>query len=70
MADAAQEGRREMLSNALEHLKEGLRLLDEAEAPSQLGARIDQTIHELYMVIADMTAGSSLVQMDRNAEPQ
>jgi len=70
MSDAAQQGCHEMLSDALEHLRKALHLLDLAEAAPQIGARVDHAIHEIYLLIAKMTAGSGLTQIDRNAEPQ
>jgi len=70
MSDAAQQVRQDVLANALEHLREALHLLDQIEAAPQIGARVDQAIHELYLFIAKIRAGSGLSQIDRNAEPQ
>jgi hypothetical protein len=67
MSEAMDGGREEPLSNALEHLRSALHLLDLAEAPGQMGARIDLTIHELYLFMAQLTAGSGFTQIDRNA---
>jgi len=70
MPNAIPEGREELLSHALEHLRSALQLLDEAQAPSQLGAHVDLAIHELFLVLADLRAGEGLAQIDRNANPQ
>jgi hypothetical protein len=67
MSEAMHEGREELLSNALEHLRSALHLLDLAEAPAQMGARIDLTIHELYLFMAQITARSGFTRIDRNA---
>jgi hypothetical protein len=70
MPEATCPGRHELLSNALEHLRLALHLLDEADAPAEIGARIDFVIHELYLVIARLTARDAFTQIDRNADPQ
>lgn len=62
--------RQHLLSDALEHLRLALQLLDAADGAPQIGARVDQAIHELYMLIAAQSAGAALSQIDRNAEPQ
>ena len=70
MRDGNEEGRQEMLSEALEHLRTALQLIDTAEAPATIGARIDHSIHELYLLIATMTSGDTISQFDRNSKPQ
>ena len=70
MTEAHQGRQEDLLPAALEHLQKALQLLDEAGAPAQIGARLDHAMHELYLLIAKMTVGSGLTQIDRNAEPQ
>jgi hypothetical protein len=60
----------EMLSEALEHLGSALQLLDLAGAPSQIGARLDLVIHEVYCAVAQTSSGCALPQVDWNAEFQ
>ena len=70
MPSPNQEGREELMSRALQHLRSALQLLDEADAPAHLGARVDLVIHELYLALAQITAGGALSHIDRNADPQ
>ena len=63
-------GRRELMSDALEQLRSALQLLDDAEAPAEIGAKIDLAIHELYLALAGMSARGPLSHVDRLAEPQ
>jgi hypothetical protein len=46
-----QSTRQAMLSAAHEHLNMAIDLLDRADAPAQIGARIDQARHELEQAI-------------------
>ena len=68
--DRLSDTRREMMSDALEQLRSALQLLDRAEAPSEIGARIDLAIHELFLALAGMSARGALSHVDRHAEPQ
>jgi thiamine pyrophosphokinase len=70
MREVTGAGRYELLSSALEHLRLSLHLLDQGAAPPAIGARVDHAIHELYLLIAEMTAGDGFTQIDRNAVPQ
>ena len=56
MAEDGVSGRREMLSQALSAMQSALDLLDRANAPVQIGARLDHAICELQSA---MTAGES-----------
>ena len=66
----ASDTRREMMSDALEQLRSALQLLDGAEAPAQIGAKIDLAIHELFLALAAMSARGALAHVDGHAEPQ
>jgi len=68
--DGPRDGRQEMMSDALEQLRFALQLLDSAEAPAEIGAKIDLAIHELYLALAAMSARRPLSHVDRHAEPQ
>lgn len=52
MAVGGDSGRDELLSRALIAMKSALDLLDRAEAPPQIGARLDHAICELQGTIA------------------
>ena len=68
--DEVSNTRREMMSDALEQLRSALQLLDGAQAPAEIGAKIDFAIHELFLVLAGMSARGALARVDRHAEPQ
>lgn len=70
MIDEPSGTRREMMSDALEQLRSALQLLDGAEAPAEIGAKIDLAIHELFLALAAMSARGALAPVDRHAEPQ
>ena len=69
MPEVTYAGHPKLLSNALEHLRLALHLLDETDAPAEIGARVDLAIHELYLVIARVSAGQDFTQIDGNADP-
>ena len=69
MRDGRGDGREEMLKEALEHLRAALQLIDTAEAPATMGARIDHSIQELYLLIATLSAGDAASRFDRNSNP-
>ncbi len=48
--------RQEMLCDAANHLQSALDLLDGAEAPAHIGARVDLAAHQLREAIADYLA--------------
>lgn len=56
MAAARVSGRDEFLSQALIAMQSALDLLDRAEAPSQIGARLDHAICELQETIGTAKA--------------
>ena len=60
MAKTSGKASEEIMSNALEQLRSALTLLDEAGAPSEIGAKVDLAIHELFLALADGSAGGSL----------
>ena len=68
--DGANTAHDDEIAIALEHLRSALHLLDSAEAPPQIGARLDHIIHDVYMTMAADVAGTSLNQIDRNAAAQ
>lgn len=70
MAKATGNSREEMMFDALEQLRSALMLLDAARAPSEIGAKIDLAIHELFLALADLSARGTLTHVNRNAEPQ
>jgi hypothetical protein len=55
--DEAISARRQMLSEALEHLGSALRLLDGAQAPAEIGAHIDLAEQQLELTIAEQLSG-------------
>ena len=65
-----ESSKQELHGRALEHLREALALLDAAEAPGQIAARIDHAIHDLYLAAARLAGGACLDQIERNATPQ
>ena len=68
--DGPRNTRRERMSEALEQLRSALQLLDGAEAPAEIGAKIDLAIHELFLALAAMSARGALAHVDHHAEPQ
>ena len=70
MSEGRRYGRQELLSDALEHLRAALQLVDTAEAPATIGARIDHSIHELYLLIATLSAGDAISLIDRHSKSQ
>lgn len=70
MAKAPRNSREEMMSDALEHLRSALHLLDAASAPSEIGAKIDLAIHELFLALANLAAPGTVTRVRRNTEPQ
>jgi hypothetical protein len=56
MAEDGVSAKREMLSEALRAMQSALDLLDRANAPAQIGARLDHAICELQSA---MTGGES-----------
>ncbi len=67
MAKTSGKAREELMSDALEQLRSALTLLDEAGAPSEIGAKVDLAIHELFLALANVSAGGSLTHANRNA---
>lgn len=47
MCDHPARDKRQILLRALDHLRSALTLLDEADAPGQIGAHIDLALHQL-----------------------
>lgn len=70
MANAPDRAREEIMYDALEQLRSALILLDAASAPSEIGAKIDLAIHELFLALADSSARGTLTHVNRNAAPQ
>jgi hypothetical protein len=67
MAKTPGKARAEIMSDALEQLRSALALLDEAGAPSEIGAKVDLAIHELFLALADLSARGTLTQGNGNA---
>ena len=66
MAKTSGKAREEIMTAALEQLRSALTLLDEAGAPSEIGAKVDLAIHELFLALANVSAGGSLTRANRN----
>ena len=70
MAKTPGKAREEIMSDALEQLRSALILLDAANAPSEIGAKIDLAIHELFVALAGVSSRGTLTHVNRNAAPQ
>jgi hypothetical protein len=57
--DEAISARQQKLSEALEHLRFALLLLDGAEAPAQIGAHVDLAANQLEHTIAERVGAFS-----------
>lgn len=66
MRDRRSCERQHTLSQALEHLRFALTLVDEASAPAEIGAHIDLAANRLELIVEEQQAS----QIERNAEPQ
>jgi hypothetical protein len=62
--------RQQPLSQALEHLRSALELLDEGGAPAHIGAHVDLAANQLELTIAEMSVRSKESQIETNADPQ
>ena len=60
----------EKLLLALDHLSTGLRLLDESDAPAQIGAYVDLAIHQLQETVRIGSGQVAHQAIETNAEPQ
>jgi len=54
----------DLLSGALEHLRSALELLDRASVPGHIGARVDQAISELYVIVAEHCSNGRFVERE------
>jgi len=70
MSAVSSEDRRELMNQALERLRSALDLLDGADAPAQIGARVDHAIQELSLALTSITGTPAPTQIDPNAERQ
>lgn len=59
MSGTNAEQRHDLMSEALAQLRVALEMLDRAEAPAQIGARVDQAIHELRALLASSPGSSA-----------
>ena len=70
MSAVSSEDRRELMDRALELLRSALDLLDSADAPAQIGARVDHAIQELSLALTSITDTPTPTQINPNAERQ
>ena len=56
MDNVAAHDERSLLLEALEQLRSALSLLDDGNAPSQIGAHVDLAIHQLSIALASNPA--------------
>lgn len=65
-----EDDREQALTEALEHLKRSLEMIDAACAPPHIGAYVDLALNELYSALADTRAGAGHGLAERSAQLQ
>lgn len=63
MTNSDNAARLELMKAALDHLRQGITLLDQADAPGQIAAHVDLAIHQLGDAI-DLAINSSRRRLD------